>query len=100
MTVLEFDAVIDEEGLIRVPEEIAAQLPRGQSLRLQVRMQAASAAEQEIAAMTPDEAWASILAFIDERMKQAATLLPGKPYKWRREDAYEHLEKYGPERDS
>lgn len=82
MMVLEFEATVDEHGMIRVPESVTA----GTTVRVSITP------VRDVSAMTPDEAWAATLAFIESRMAKGP--LPGE-YKWRREDAYEHLNRYG-----
>ena len=86
MTVLEFETLV-EDGVIHIPQDIADQIAKGSPVRVSIE-------PVEKQTMTPDEAWESVLAFIDQRTKD----IPpgeGKPYQWNRDDAYEHLKKYG-----
>jgi hypothetical protein len=80
--ILEFETRLDDD-IIHLPDDVAAQLKKGATVHVAIRP-----VESEAPQMTPDEAWAAVLAFIEERRKLPAT---GKPYQWNREDAYEHL---------
>ncbi len=80
MALLEFEASLDD-GIIHVPDDIAAQLSRGAAVRVSIT-------PIPPAEMQPDAAWESILTFIHNRMARAPL---STPYTWRREDAYEHL---------
>ncbi|MBZ0279471.1 MAG: hypothetical protein K8L97_01940 [Anaerolineae bacterium] len=80
MTLLEFETLLDDD-IIHLPSEIAAQLAKGAAIRVSI-----TPVEPHL--MTPDEAWASIQAFVETR---AARQPHTSPYQWRREDAYDHL---------
>jgi hypothetical protein len=84
MAVLEFEALLDD-GVIHVPEAIAEQLAKGATLRVSIE-------PLEKSGMTPDEAWESILEFIRQRTLNAPPP-EGKPYKFNRDELYDHLEK-------
>lgn len=82
MVLLEFDTQLDN-GTIRIPEEIAAQLGKGMAVRISI-----TPVENSETELTPDVAWNNILTFIDQRIAQGGTSIS---YTWRREDAYDHL---------
>jgi len=82
MVLLEFETQLDD-GTIRIPDEIAAQLSKGAVVRVSIMPIESSDAE-----LTPDVAWNSTLDFINQRIAQAQA---STPYKWRREDAYDYL---------
>lgn len=81
MTLLEFETVL-EDDLIRVPEEVAAQLAKGALVHVSISPAHSSS-------LTSDEAWKGIVAVIEQRMAMGGT---GETYTWQRDDAYEHLE--------
>lgn len=88
MALLEFKTVLEEDGLIRVPGEVIEQLTAGEEIYVSIKP------AKPVSEMTPDEAWAATVAFIKARMAKGP--LPGT-YKFRREDAYQHLEeRFGP----
>lgn len=115
MVSLEFDAVIESDGVIRVPADIADQVSKGVVIRVSIVPKAEEDAQKQarrlsyesllqrqreriagVAGPMPEDAWREILNFIDRRAAKGP--LPGV-YKWQREDAYEHLtERYGPDR--
>jgi hypothetical protein len=76
MVLIEFEAKLDD-GTIRIPDEIAAQLGQGLAVRVSI-------SPLEKPELTSDAAWSDMLDFISQRIAQgqAAT-----SYRWRREDA-------------
>lgn len=85
--VLEFQAVLDENNTIQLPDEIVEQLQHAQKLHFTV----VPVIEKPVEDMTPDEAWQATLDFVRQRM---ATAKPSsEPYKWNRDELYDHLEK-------
>lgn len=77
---LEFEALL-EDGIIHVPETIADQLSEGAAVRVAIT---------PIYRQSRDDAWNAVVEFINHRMAQGT---PVVTYTWRRDDAYEHLEK-------
>lgn len=82
MSVLEFETML-EDGIIRLPAGIAAQVSSGTPVRVSI-----TPLIQPWTELNPDEAWNSILAFIRDRVDKGSL---STPYTWRRDDAYDHL---------
>jgi hypothetical protein len=84
MDTLEFETILKERDVIRLPEDVAARLSEGATVHVSITVEA------DPKQMSADEAWQRIEAFIDQHNAKATS--SGKPYQWRRDDAYEHLE--------
>lgn len=80
MSILEFETFL-KDGVIRLPEEIASQLPQGTAVHVLITPQSPPAT-------TPDEAWKAIVSVAQERMAKPSLTTS---YTWHREDAYDHL---------
>jgi hypothetical protein len=78
MAILEFETSYSN-GVLQVPEEIAAQLSQGEKVRVSITP------AQGI--VPSDDAWKAILTFI----RQRKPLPSAESYSWNRDDAYRHL---------
>lgn len=85
---LEFKGVV-HNNMIQLPDEIASQFHEGQEV---VLMATTGQTNYIYDPVERKRVWQEALADLDRRLAEPA---PGtEPYKWRREDAYKHLEKY------
>ena len=80
---IEFEITLDESRTIEIPDEIVSRLREGDRIHISITQKS----PEDI---TPEEAWQAALKTIDALIEKGAT--PGaEPYKWNRDELYDHL---------